>query len=172
MKNILLLICLLIPSVLFSQNINGNNNTVIIQIQGNNNNINNSSINNTDNYGETPSKPLTYKSTPNYFGYYTGYIYHTFKKPEKYELSLYLDGSFRLSIKGDIHCGTYTKTTHSRSNNTIKLYKPIVIDGYTGATSKYLFKTLYITNGEIQFGSVVLKEAIPGTTLKKKSIKF
>ena len=92
MKHILFLICLLIPACVFSQNINGNNNTVIIQMQGNNNSINNSSINNTDNYGVTHSKPSSYKSTPTYFGYYTGYVYHTFKKNEEYELSLYLDG--------------------------------------------------------------------------------
>ena len=34
------------------------------------------------------------------------------------------------------------------------------------ATSKYLFKILYITNGKFQFGDVVLSEAIPGTKLK------
>lgn len=157
---------MLIPASLFSQNINGNNNTVIIQMQGNNNSINNSSITNTDNYEVTHSKPSSYNQSPTYFGYYTGYEYHTFKKNEEYELSLYRDGSFRFSVNGNIHCGTYTETTHSSSNNTIELYKHIVVNGYTKATSKYLFKTLYITNGKFQFGDVVLSEAIPGTKLK------
>ena len=164
MKKILLLIYMLIPASLFSQNINGNNNTVIIQMQGNSNNINNSSVNNTDNSRVVHPKHSSYQ-TPTYFGYYSGYIYHTFKKNEEYKLSLYNDGTFRFSINGNITHGIYTKTTNSRSNNTIELGLPTK-DVYTGRTHTVFFATLYITNGEFQYNNVVLREAIPGTELK------
>lgn len=116
-----LLFLVLVPVCLFGQTINGNNNTVIIQMQGDNNHITNSSINNSSNYRQNNAYSLG--NTTEYFGVYSALVSNgILKGTSKFDLELYNDGSYRF-IKDNkvMHRGTYSKHTDNAYNNTILL---------------------------------------------------
>lgn len=107
------------PVSIFSQNINGNNNTVIIQMQGNNNSVQNSSINNNSNNS-------TYRSNSNYnsesasslFARYKQKNNRLFSESPTWQIEFYNDGTYRYIRGGTIRYGTYTAMSNNKQNNT------------------------------------------------------
>ncbi len=107
------------PVSIFSQNINGNNNTVIIQMQGNNNNVQNSSINNNSNNS-------TYRSNNNYNTESSSSLFARYKQKNKtlfvksptWQIEFYNNGTYRYIRGGTIRYGTYTAMSNNKQNNT------------------------------------------------------
>lgn len=152
-KIIAILTALLLPVFLFGQNINGNNNTVIIQMQGDNPHITNSSINNHSNHSRQ-NNAYSLGNTTMYFGVYSASVSNgILKGTSKFDLELYNDGSYRF-IKDNkvMHRGTYSKHTDNAYNNTILLMEHR--NGYM------VQHELDIVNGKIVYTDKIILQKI------------
>lgn len=132
------------PVSIFSQNINGNNNTVIIQMQGNNNSVQNSSINNNSNNS-------TYRSNNNYNTESSSSLFARYKQknkslfgksPTSWQIEFYNNGTYRYIRGRTIRYGTYTAMSNNKQNNTYTCIERIdnVVDLYGNKIREMHFK--------------------------------
>ena len=147
------------PLALFSQNVNGNNNTIIIQ-QGNNNTINNSSsINRNSN---TNVNNTLYDDT-SCFAIYNIEVHKTlYQRGIIHQMVLYNNGSYRYIIrdlrkggKDYVRQGQSRLSSNSKQNNTLYLYKTRIVSLKPPCSSPD--ETLYIVDGKIKYDGYSLK---------------
>ena len=147
------------PRALFSQNVNGNNNTIIIQ-QGNNNTINNSSsINRNSN---TNVNNTLYDDT-SCFAIYNIEVHKTlYQRGIIHQMVLYNNGSYRYIIrdlrkggKDYVRQGQYRLSSNSKQNNTLYLYKTRIVS--LKPPCLWPDETIYIVDGKIKYDGYSLK---------------